>query len=75
MSALSNLSIDEQQWLLIIRAGGRLAEIPAELRDGLISKGMAHDAGESLVLTDEGATEATRIAAADLVLALPPAPA
>ena len=75
MTDSSGLSIDEQQWLLIIRAGGPSAEIPPELRDALTSKGLMRAAGETLVLTDDGIAEATRIAAADLELQRLPAQA
>jgi hypothetical protein len=72
MTESSGLSIDEQQWLLIIRAGGLSVEIPGELREALTTKGLMREDGALLVLTDNGAAEATRIAAADLELRLPP---
>jgi hypothetical protein len=68
------LSIEEQQWLLIIRARGLLAEIPSCVLATLAAKGFTRE-GEGVALTDLGAAEAEAIAAANFKLSLTPPPA
>lgn len=68
------LSIEEQQWLLIIRARGLLAEIPSCVLATLAAKGLTRE-GEGVALTELGAAEAEAIAAANFKLSLTPPPA
>jgi len=68
----SQLSIDEQQWLLIIR-DRKPTEIPHEVRASLAAKGLTNEDGD-LALTDLGIDEADAIAAANFKLSLTPPP-
>jgi len=62
MSQPLQLSVDEQQWLLIVKAGGSLVPIPAEIAQSLSSNGLICQSGDVWSLTDAGIAEAERIA-------------
>jgi len=62
---MHQLSIEEQQWLLIVRGRDETTiDIPAEVRASLIAKGMISE-GDDLKLTALGLSSADSIAAAD----------
>ena len=58
-----SLSIEEQQWLLIVRARGATDKMPDEIRAALHAKGMLRDGDE---LSDVGVAYANSIGAADV---------
>jgi len=63
---MQQLTIEEQQWLLIVRARDKTSvDLPAEVRASLIAKGMIGE-GDDLKLTALGSSSADSIAAADV---------
>jgi hypothetical protein len=67
------LSTDDQQWLLIVRAGCQSARIPNDVRASLAARGLVNETGD-VALTDLGLVEAEAIAAANFKLNLTPPP-
>jgi hypothetical protein len=72
MSALPGLSIDEQQWLLIVKSDGRCNAIPNDTAEALAAKGLISEIDGAWSLTEAGAAEAERISALDFQLNAPP---
>ena len=72
MSRKFDLSVEEQQWLLIVMEGGSLAPIPVETAEVLSSKGLVTEAEGVLSLTQAGLEEAKRIAAVEFQFNTPP---
>jgi len=67
-----SLSVEQQQWLLIIKARVRAEEIPSDMRASLAAMGLVNELGD-ISLTDLGAAEAEAIAAANFEFSLMPA--
>ncbi|HEX3122204.1 MAG TPA: hypothetical protein VHQ21_02795 [Rhodanobacteraceae bacterium] len=67
-----SLSIEQQQWLLIIKARVQAEEIPSDMRASLAAMGLVNETGD-ISLTDLGAAEAEAIAAANFKFSLMPA--
>ena len=67
----SELSIEEKQWLLIVKAKGSFGEVPDDVRASLAAKGLINEGGES-ALTALGASQADEAAAENFKLSLTP---
>jgi hypothetical protein len=72
LSMNPSLSIEQQQWLLIIKARVQAEEIPSDMRASLAAMGLVNETGD-ISLTDLGAAEAEAIAAANFKFSLMPA--